>query len=127
MIRRPPRSTRTATLFPYATLFRSQLGRVVGVAEPGGGAEIEYRTRLGIAGDRHRLDVASLQAVDDPRQGPRRPQGIDHGKDAEEGEAVEDRSGRRQCRPVAARRVPPATGRYAWREQVLEAVWTTGD
>src|SRR3546814_16249153 len=29
MIRRPPRSTRTDTLFPYTTLFRS------GVAEPG--------------------------------------------------------------------------------------------
>src|SRR3546814_13170711 len=27
MIRRPPRSTRTATLFPYATLFRSRLIR----------------------------------------------------------------------------------------------------
>src|SRR3546814_6132205 len=26
MIRRPPRSTRTDTLFPYTTLFRSQLG-----------------------------------------------------------------------------------------------------
>src|SRR3546814_9547619 len=26
MIRRPPRSTRTATLFPYTTLFRSVLG-----------------------------------------------------------------------------------------------------
>src|SRR3546814_2692910 len=27
MIRRPPRSTRTDTLFPYTTLFRSQLYR----------------------------------------------------------------------------------------------------
>src|SRR3546814_5706944 len=27
MIRRPPRSTRTATLFPYTTLFRSLQGR----------------------------------------------------------------------------------------------------
>src|SRR3546814_1344922 len=27
MIRRPPRSTRTDTLFPYTTLFRSQPGR----------------------------------------------------------------------------------------------------
>src|SRR3546814_20625456 len=26
MIRRPPRSTRTDTLFPYTTLFRSQFG-----------------------------------------------------------------------------------------------------
>src|SRR3546814_8061242 len=30
MIRRPPRSTRTDTLFPYTTLFRSQLGRDLG-------------------------------------------------------------------------------------------------
>src|SRR3546814_3892480 len=28
MIRRPPRSTRTDTLFPYTTLFRSQAGAV---------------------------------------------------------------------------------------------------
>src|SRR3546814_13475106 len=28
MIRRPPRSTRTDTLFPYTTLFRSSCGRV---------------------------------------------------------------------------------------------------
>src|SRR3546814_4957787 len=31
MIRRPPRSTRTDTLFPYATLFRSQGPRGAGV------------------------------------------------------------------------------------------------
>src|SRR3546814_18664989 len=34
MIRRPPRSTRTDTLFPYTTLFRSAL--------PGAGGEAEY-------------------------------------------------------------------------------------
>src|SRR3546814_1665090 len=28
MIRRPPRSTRTATLFPYTTLFRASKGRL---------------------------------------------------------------------------------------------------
>src|SRR3546814_11696225 len=28
MLRRPPRSTRTDTLFPYTTLFRSEFGRV---------------------------------------------------------------------------------------------------
>src|SRR3546814_17879498 len=32
MIRRPPRSTRTDTLFPYTTLFRSPIGRKVGHA-----------------------------------------------------------------------------------------------
>src|SRR3546814_6898251 len=31
MIRRPPRSTRTATLFPYTTLFRSVLGDRIAV------------------------------------------------------------------------------------------------
>src|SRR3546814_5427300 len=37
MIRRPPRSTRTDTLFPYTTLFRSALSRshaVMAVARP---------------------------------------------------------------------------------------------
>src|SRR3546814_2013955 len=29
MIRRPPRSTRTDTLFPYTTLFRSRSGRML--------------------------------------------------------------------------------------------------
>src|SRR3546814_7882350 len=32
MIRRPPRSTRTDTLFPYTTLFRSWLGGVGDIA-----------------------------------------------------------------------------------------------
>src|SRR3546814_2304726 len=30
MIRRPPRSTRTDTLFPYTTLFRSRVQRLTG-------------------------------------------------------------------------------------------------
>src|SRR3546814_1310231 len=33
MIRRPPRSTRTDTLFPYTTLFRSGRARAVGPTE----------------------------------------------------------------------------------------------
>src|SRR3546814_16050347 len=39
MIRRPPRSTRTDTLFPYTTLFRS----VVGAAERLDGAHLRDR------------------------------------------------------------------------------------
>src|SRR3546814_16214334 len=39
MIRRPPRSTRTDTLFPYTTLFRSPLG--------GGRAEIHQHRHFG--------------------------------------------------------------------------------
>src|SRR3546814_8139670 len=33
MIRRPPRSTRTDTLFPYTTLFRSQAALAIGFAK----------------------------------------------------------------------------------------------
>src|SRR3546814_9373966 len=37
MILRPPRSTRTDTLFPYTTLFRSHVVDVVGEVAPGAG------------------------------------------------------------------------------------------
>src|SRR3546814_6031909 len=41
MIRRPPRSTRTATLCPYTTLFRSDLGvRLLTTADPQEAADI---------------------------------------------------------------------------------------
>src|SRR3546814_7719838 len=46
MIRRPPRSTRTDTLFPYTTLFRSAL-----IADPSQGASKVYETVIwGLAG-----------------------------------------------------------------------------
>src|SRR3546814_12745196 len=35
MLRRPPRSTRTDTLFPYTTLFRSQMGPLVSAGHRG--------------------------------------------------------------------------------------------
>src|SRR3546814_9482315 len=45
-MRRPPRTTRTATLFPYTTLFRSALvdrtqEKIVFMASPDGGMDIE--------------------------------------------------------------------------------------
>src|SRR3546814_20057028 len=56
MIRRPPRSTRTDTLFPYTTLFRS-LDRRAGGAEPGNGdigrnADQEQRSPAELVGER---------------------------------------------------------------------------
>src|SRR3546814_12289171 len=45
MIRRPPRSTRTDTLFPYTTLFRS--GRQG--SRPGIGASFRQRERVCVA------------------------------------------------------------------------------
>src|SRR3546814_5287591 len=57
MIRRPPRSTRTDTLFPYTTLFRSR----------GGGARLAARDRD--ADRRHRRPCLSR---DEPRDAERR-------------------------------------------------------
>src|SRR3546814_13673923 len=53
MIRRPPRSTRTDTLFPYTTLFRSVM------------FEVMPATREGIARDRRGMAMAA----DDPVAG----------------------------------------------------------
>src|SRR3546814_7010072 len=48
MIRRPPRSTRTDTLFPYTTLFRSAArgGALLADQEVGGGRRGRRRLRL---------------------------------------------------------------------------------
>src|SRR3546814_19586525 len=64
MIRRPPRSTRTDTLFPYTTLFRSHPARQIEPAqhlngEERGGApqhEAEHDARGGIPGVRRSED-----------------------------------------------------------------------
>src|SRR3546814_20404078 len=51
MIRRPPRSTRTDTLFPYTTLFRSYRVHPVGEYRHGRRAQLRARRRdLGGAG-----------------------------------------------------------------------------
>src|SRR3546814_9052615 len=48
MIRRPPRSTRTDTLFPYTTLFRSAEGK----AAPGRQDTASHRSLYGLPTDR---------------------------------------------------------------------------
>src|SRR3546814_6381396 len=64
MIRRPPRSTRTDTLLPYTTLFRSaeQLARAVQVPGPG------QRHRL--VGEQHLGPVLEPDHVAPPRREP---------------------------------------------------------
>src|SRR3546814_5036123 len=54
MIRRPPRSTRTDTLFPYTTLFRSRL-HVLLVA--GGEEELDHDVDREADRDRGRIDA----------------------------------------------------------------------
>src|SRR3546814_17760839 len=55
MIRRPPRSTRTDTLFPYTTLFRSEDRHDLGgrADDIGGIAAGDDDFGVGAAGDRH--------------------------------------------------------------------------
>src|SRR3546814_8237194 len=55
MIRRPPRSTRTDTLFPYTTLFRS---RPVRLAADGGPTPFEAASRDAGGGDDRRRRIA---------------------------------------------------------------------
>src|SRR3546814_18299602 len=70
MIRRPPRSTRTYTLFPYTTLFRSNDYLAAEAELAGAGAALE-RARLDLeyteiraptSGriDRHRISIGNL-------------------------------------------------------------------
>src|SRR3546814_3121617 len=47
MLRRPPRSTRTDTLFPYTTLFRSLAGRELQVDAIDRGERFASRTEFG--------------------------------------------------------------------------------
>src|SRR3546814_9340560 len=59
MIRRPPRSTRTDTLFPYTTLFRSLWRQRRQAAEPGG---LRADVNIGIAVTHEQL--VRLQRID---------------------------------------------------------------
>src|SRR3546814_15911930 len=73
MIRRPPRSTRTDTLFPYTTLFRSPKGtRVQRAPEWTGNASIEYRADLSDSVDLRinpKVDFSSRQLSQLPSVG----------------------------------------------------------
>src|SRR3546814_5393064 len=89
MIRRPPRSTRTDTLFPYTTLFRS---RIPNPGLPGGPSarSVEILVDPGVVevldfgqrADRHHLPVREYRhAVADSVQG------VEVGGDEEHGQA----------------------------------------
>src|SRR3546814_18641962 len=64
MIRRPPRSTRTDTLFPYTTLFRS--GAAVGQAGDAGAASPHRRHREEGRHRQHRIFAGEPPGNDRP-------------------------------------------------------------
>src|SRR3546814_6905831 len=66
MIRRPPRSTRTDTLFPYTTLFRSNLerdGQKIAIFEVRRGVQRARRQRMD-----PRRQLAHRRRADDMRR-----------------------------------------------------------
>src|SRR3546814_8908742 len=87
MIRRPPRSTRTDTLFPYTTLFRSdRLGPVLPGADP--------REAIGRYGDDdERADQMGDGQGDAEAQFERRRQYHRLQREEDEGEGSVDRRG----------------------------------
>src|SRR3546814_5261729 len=61
MIRRPPRSTRTDTLFPYTTLFRSARGRRMRASSPP--PACGSRRRRGARSEEHTSELQSLMRI----------------------------------------------------------------
>src|SRR3546814_1843804 len=62
MIRRPPRSTRTDTLFPYTTLFRSPRG--FGGGDLGdGGFGAEFLAAIRLRSEEHTSELQSLMRI----------------------------------------------------------------
>src|SRR3546814_1530057 len=91
MLRQPPRSTRTDTLFPYTTLFRSRAVGLGPLAGDRGGARALGRDalppraeppdtvagrRARRPGDRHAVGPAVARLPGLPRAGPRREPGV---------------------------------------------------
>src|SRR3546814_15193363 len=71
MIRRPPRSTRTDTLFPYTTLFRSISRRPRRIADVAPTAEMPFADMRGLVailleqtGDRRQLRIEPVGLAD---------------------------------------------------------------
>src|SRR3546814_18705361 len=64
MIRRPPRSTRTDTLFPYTTLFRScrQSRHLLGLVRAAGPSRPHHRQRDGRS-EEHTSELQSLMRI----------------------------------------------------------------
>src|SRR3546814_214053 len=107
MIRRPPRSTRTDTLFPYTTLFRSDESREVGCrADP-------FRDAPSARAGWNGRDLADAERQPlRPGLRPRRPAAVPEAWD----QRAQQRGDGRPCR-----RPPTAMGR---RERVLQ--WPGG-
>src|SRR3546814_20118272 len=108
MIRRPPRSTRTDTLFPYTTLFRSVAelaARGLAVlflhrAQGFGGGEVVGRELLRIEPDTHRIFGRKGLDVADPVHAA---QLVEHARVGEVVSSEERRVGKECCSTCRSR------------------------
>src|SRR3546814_11829644 len=106
MILRPPRSTRTDTLFPYTTLFRScDAGLGIPGGPPAGSVEILVDPRMvevldfGQRADRHHLPVREYRhAVADSVQGVEVVGDEEHGQTQRLLQRADQEIGRASCR-----------------------------
>src|SRR3546814_11534413 len=89
MIGRPPRFTRTDTLFPYTTLFRSDVRRVGVEAEP---PEEEGRRRIDWPWPQPEPGMAELGLIGERMRGPlgRRPDRGEHDGEDDQDLAPQD-------------------------------------
>src|SRR3546814_17259733 len=124
MIRRPPRSTRTDTLFPYTTLFRSQQHQQSHSQKVGGG-----RQRKAVATQRRREEVAQvdqrqpcdgrasvLQPVD-LRQRQQKRQDSSHVEEIAMQQGVEEEGGAKNGDVEGAENLDPRQDAVAHREE----------
>src|SRR3546814_18712128 len=90
MRRQPPRSTRTATLFPYTTLFRSVLD-LDEVADVGGATDARARAQAREGTEHHIVaDLGALQMAE--------AADLDAVADADAGAEKDGKIGRASCR-----------------------------
>src|SRR3546814_18361042 len=108
MIRRPPRSTRTDTLFPYTTLFRSPTVATLARLDGGNPAGDIGKGRLQIAQCRQPGRGATLQRLDD--RGERR---LVVGELLKHGERPGIRAGRSEERRVGTECVSTCRSRWS--------------
>src|SRR3546814_12916868 len=92
MNRRPPRSTRTDTLFPYTTLFRSvrhrvphDLGDIADAIVLGGGADVEDLAVHGLARRLERGEEGAADVGDMNERTPGRPVALEEHAPGREG------------------------------------------
>src|SRR3546814_1776067 len=100
MTRLPTRSTRTDTLFPYTTLFRSHGGRRDAVASSGVRGE-ERAVRAGVAGDE-----VGQRRLDRLRAGPRQPERHVHPEGVAQAPGVLSRAGALLARDLGEEGAP---------------------